>query len=45
VPSKALQQEKIDAKAIVEGVTRWLRLPTNKHWLLIIDNVDRDPPG
>jgi hypothetical protein len=33
---------KIDADVVVRGVLRWLSLPSNKHWLLIIDNVDRD---
>jgi len=42
---ESLRQEKVDTKAVVEGVTRWLCLPTNKHWLLVIDNVDRDPRG
>jgi len=26
----------------VKGVSRWLSLPSNKHWLIIIDNIDRD---
>jgi len=42
---ESLQPEKVDRKALVKKVTRWLCLPTNKHWLLIIDNVDRDPEG
>jgi hypothetical protein len=36
------QAEKIDADIIVKGVLAWLSLPSNKHWLLIIDNVDRE---
>jgi hypothetical protein len=27
---------------VVTGVLRWMSLPLNKHWLLFIDNVDRD---
>jgi hypothetical protein len=37
-----LQAERIDADVVVRGVLRWLSLLSNKHWLLIIDNVDRD---
>jgi DNA polymerase III delta prime subunit len=32
----------VNADLVVKGVLRWLSLPSNKHWLLIIDNVDRD---
>jgi hypothetical protein len=27
---------------VVKGVLQWLSLPSNKYWLLVIDNVDRD---
>ncbi|KAK5011624.1 hypothetical protein LTR28_011665 [Elasticomyces elasticus] len=34
--------EDIDVDVVVEGVLQWLSLPSNQHWLLVIDNVDRD---
>lgn len=39
---ESLQADKLDADVIVRGVLRWLSLPSNKYWLLIIDNIDRD---
>jgi hypothetical protein len=43
---ESLQAEKIDADVVVRGVLRWLSLLSNKHWLLIIDNADREwAPG
>jgi hypothetical protein len=38
----SLQGDRLDADVIVRGVLRWLSLPSNKHWLLIVDNIDRD---
>ncbi|KAK4969787.1 hypothetical protein LTR66_011682 [Elasticomyces elasticus] len=41
--AEALKQSKdIDVDIVVEGVLRWMSLPSNQHWLLVIDNVDRD---
>lgn len=41
--AEALEHSKnIDADVAVEDVLRWLSLPSNRHWLLVIDNVDRD---
>lgn len=40
--TESLQVGNVDADLVVKGVLRWLSLPSNKHWLLIIDNVDRD---
>ncbi|KAF2178264.1 TPR-like protein [Zopfia rhizophila CBS 207.26] len=31
-----------DSTAVAEGFCKWLDLPSNKQWLLIIDNVDCD---
>lgn len=39
---ECLQAGKMDTDVVARGVLRWLSLPSNKHWLLIIDNVDRD---
>jgi hypothetical protein len=39
---ESLQADGLDADVIVKGVLRWLSLPSNKYWLLIIDNIDRD---
>ena len=38
-----LERSNPSADIIIRGVLQWLDLPTNEHWLLIIDNVDRDP--
>ncbi|EON65745.1 hypothetical protein W97_04984 [Coniosporium apollinis CBS 100218] len=40
--AEALKHSNIDFDVVVGGVLRWLSLPSNQHWLLIIDNVDRD---
>jgi hypothetical protein len=40
---EALSQSKINVDIVIGGVWKWLDLPTNRDWLLIIDNVDRDP--
>lgn len=40
--SEELRSPNIDVDRVVEGFYRWLSQPTNKNWLLIIDNVDRD---
>lgn len=39
---ESLQTGKIDADVVVEEVLSWLSLPSNKHWLLIMDSVDQD---
>jgi hypothetical protein len=39
---ESLRTGKIDADVVVEEVLSWLSLPSNKHWLLILDSVDRD---
>jgi hypothetical protein len=39
---ESLQADGLNADVIVKGVLRWLSLSSNKHWLLIIDNIDRD---
>ncbi|KAK4971228.1 hypothetical protein LTR66_011455 [Elasticomyces elasticus] len=39
----ALKHSKnIDVGVVVEDVLQWLSLPSNRHWLLVIDNVDHD---
>lgn len=38
----AAKQATPDQRLIVQGVLDWLSLPTNRQWLLVIDNVDRD---
>jgi NB-ARC domain len=40
---EALSQSNINVDIVIGGVWQWLDLPTNRDWLLIIDNVDRDP--
>ncbi|KAJ9640885.1 hypothetical protein H2199_005553 [Coniosporium tulheliwenetii] len=40
--AEALKHSDIDVDVVVGGVLQWLSLPSNQHWLLIIDNVDRD---
>lgn len=37
-----LKHSTIDADAVVRECLRWLSRPSNHHWLLIVDNVDRD---
>jgi hypothetical protein len=39
---KELQCSKMDVDAVARGTIQWLSLPSNQHWLLIFDNVDRD---
>lgn len=38
----AAEQASPDQQLIVRGVLDWLSLPSNRQWLLVIDNVDRD---
>lgn len=40
--TEALRQSTINVDVVVNGVLQWLSLPSNQHWLLIFDNVDRD---
>jgi hypothetical protein len=40
--AESLEVGKVDTDVVVRGVLTWLSLPSNKHWLLILDNVDRD---
>jgi hypothetical protein len=35
----------VDVDVAVRECLQWLSLPTNRHWLLIFDNVDRDFPN
>lgn len=37
-----LRSRKIDVSVIVKAVLLWLSLPSNRCWLLIFDNIDRD---
>jgi hypothetical protein len=37
-----LRSPKIDVSVIVKAVLLWLSLPSNRCWLLIFDNIDRD---
>ena len=39
---QAAEQASPDQRSIVRGVLDWLSLPSNRQWLLVIDNVDRD---
>jgi hypothetical protein len=39
---EAMGDATIHKKKAVQGALEWLSLPSNPHWLLIIDNVDRD---
>ncbi|KAG9512227.1 purine and uridine phosphorylase, partial [Aureobasidium melanogenum] len=39
---RAAEQASPDQLSIVRGVMDWLSLPSNRQWLLVIDNVDRD---
>jgi hypothetical protein len=39
---QAAEQASPDERSIVRGVMDWLSLPSNRQWLLVIDNVDRD---
>ncbi|KAK4973985.1 hypothetical protein LTR28_010914 [Elasticomyces elasticus] len=40
--AEALKYSNIDVDVVVKGALRWLSLPSNQHWLLIVDNVDRN---
>jgi hypothetical protein len=37
-----LKHSTIDVDVAVRECLRWLTLPTNQHWLMIFDNVERD---
>jgi hypothetical protein len=37
-----LGNPKTDLEAMIRGVQQWLSLPSNRQWLLIFDNIDRD---
>ncbi|KAF1928481.1 uncharacterized protein M421DRAFT_11324, partial [Didymella exigua CBS 183.55] len=37
-----LSDATIEADVAVRECQRWLSIPSNPHWLLLIDNVDRD---
>jgi hypothetical protein len=39
---RAAEQASPDQSLIVRGVLDWLSLASNRQWLLVIDNVDRD---
>lgn len=39
---ESLNNPMADFNIVTIGVHQWLCQPSNKHWLLIIDNVDRD---
>ena len=39
---QAAEQASPDQLSIARGVLDWLSLPSNRRWLLVIDNVDRD---
>lgn len=39
---QAAERASPDYRLIVQGVLDWLSLPSNRRWLLVIDNVDRD---
>jgi hypothetical protein len=38
----AVKHGKASTEVMVQGLLDWLALPSNTHWLLIIDNVDHD---
>ena len=40
--AEALRKLTIDVDVVINGVLMWLSLSSNREWLLIIDNVDRD---
>lgn len=40
--TETLQSSTVDTDVVVKGILRWLSLPSNVHWLIVIDNVDRD---
>jgi hypothetical protein len=37
-----LSDATVEAEVAVRECQRWLSVPSNPHWLLVIDNVDRD---
>lgn len=37
-----LRRSKADAPVIIQGVLQWLSISSNRNWLLIFDNIDRD---
>ncbi|KAH0359992.1 purine and uridine phosphorylase, partial [Aureobasidium melanogenum] len=39
---RAAEQASPDQRSIVQGVLDWLSLASNRRWLLVVDNVDRD---
>lgn len=39
---QTLSQATVEADVAVRECQQWLSIPSNSHWLLIIDNVDRD---
>jgi KaiC/GvpD/RAD55 family RecA-like ATPase len=39
---QAAEQASPDQRSLVQGVLDWLSQPSNRRWLLVIDNVDRD---
>jgi hypothetical protein len=39
---QAAEQASLDQRLLVQGVLDWLSLPSNRKWLLVLDNVDRD---
>jgi hypothetical protein len=39
---QAAEQASPNQHLLVQGVLDWLSLPSNRKWLLIVDNVDRD---
>jgi hypothetical protein len=39
---QAAEQAIPDQRLSVQGVLDWLSLPSNRKWLLVVDNVDRD---
>jgi hypothetical protein len=39
---QAAEQASPDQRLLVQGVLDWLSLPSNRKWLLVVDNVDRD---
>jgi FMN phosphatase YigB (HAD superfamily) len=39
---EAAAQASPDQHSVVRGVLDWLSLPSNRKWLLVIENVDRD---
>ena len=40
--SQAAKRSDINTDTVVQAVLEWLSISSNQHWLLIIDNVDRD---